>query len=565
MRSGFPIILMCVIAVGGCAREPDRQVAANASSAAPHAEHSAAPALRTTLLGNLGAYHRPITSANIEAQQFFDEGLTLLYGFNHEEAFRSLERAAALDSKAPMPHWGMSLALGTNYNDTATPDRLEQAYLYLTHAQERAANGSDVERAFIDALAKRYVAMPNDGKQADREAAYSAAMGAVSKKFPDDLDAATLYAESMMNLRPWKLYTFDGRPEAGTELIVATLESVIARNPNHPGASHYHIHAVEASRTPDRAVPSAKRLETLVPGAGHLVHMPAHIWMRTGDYRAAAKVNAAAASIDEKYVKATGAKGLYPTMYYGHNLQFESAAAMMAGNLAEARAAGQKTVALVTPIAGEMAMLQPFALQEVLALLRFERWDEVLAQPTPPAGRDLQTALYHYTRGAAFAGKGQVDDATKELKALEAAASRVPKDVMYSTVNPASILLDVARLDLSARIADARGNASQSIAAWRRAVAAEDKVGYGEPPDWLLPTREGLAAALMRRGSAVEAAAVCRADLERNRNNPRSLFGLWKALERQGKSAEAAQAKAAFDAAWAGADVTLSDDHFSAR
>lgn len=565
MRAMVAFVLLIGMTAPGCTRETAPVPANTSADASAGHGHAGTPPARTTLLGNLGNYHRAITTSTPEAQQFFDEGLTLLYGFNHEEAYRSFERAAALDPKAPMPHWGMSLALGTNYNDTATPDRIGKAYGHLAHAQERAANGNDAERAFIDALAKRYVAKSDDGKQAEREAAYSAAMGEVSKRFPDDLDAATLYAESMMNLRPWKLYTFAGEPEPGTESIVAALEGVLERNPDHPGANHYHIHAVEASRNPDRALSSAKRLSTLVPGAGHLVHMPAHIWMRTGDYVEAQKTNAVAASLDEKYVKATGATGFYPMMYYGHNLQFESAAAMMAGNLAAARAAGVKTANLVAPMAGEMAMLQPFALQEVLALARFERWDEVLAQPTPPAGRDLQMSLYHYTRGSALAAKGQIAEAEKELAALTTTSARVAKDVMYSTVNPAPVLLDVARLDLAARIADAKGGGAAAIAAWRLAVAAEDKVGYGEPPDWLFPTREGLAAAFMRMGNAVEADKVYRADLQKYRRNPRSLFGLWKSLERQGKTAEAAKAKAEFDAAWAGADTNLSDASFAPR
>lgn len=565
MRAMVAFVLLIGMTAPGCTRETAPVPANTSADASAGHGHAATPPARTTLLGNLGNYHRAITTSTPEAQQFFDEGLTLLYGFNHEEAYRSFERAAALDPKAPMPHWGMSLALGTNYNDTATPDRIGKAYGHLAHAQERAANGNDAERAFIDALAKRYVAKSDDGKQAEREAAYSAAMGEVSKRFANDLDAATLYAESMMNLRPWKLYTFAGDPEPGTESIVAALEGVLERNPDHPGANHYHIHAVEASRNPDRALSSAKRLSTLVPGAGHLVHMPAHIWMRTGDYVEAQKTNAVAASLDEKYVKATGATGFYPMMYYGHNLQFESAAAMMAGNLAAARAAGVKTANLVAPMAGEMAMLQPFALQEVLALARFERWDEVLAQPTPPAGRDLQMSLYHYTRGSALAAKGQIAEAEQELAALTMTSARVAKDVMYSTVNPAPVLLDVARLDLAARIADAKGGGASAIAAWRLAVAAEDKVGYGEPPDWLFPTREGLAAAFMRMGNAAEADKVYRADLQKYRRNPRSLFGLWKSLERQGKTAEAAKAKAEFDAAWAGADTNLSDASFAPR
>lgn len=557
-------LLIVLSSMGWACRTP-APPPGTASADAGHDGHApGAPVARTTLLGNLGDYHRPITTTVAEAQRFFDEGLTLLYGFNHEEALRSFARAATLDARAAMPHWGMSLALGTNYNDTATPDRLGVAFRHLSDARARAANGSDVERALIDALATRYVATPNDGQQAAREAAYAEAMGEVSKRFPDDLDAATLSAESRMNLRPWKLYTFSGDPEAGTAEIVATLESVLARNPNHPGANHYHIHAVEASRTPEAAVASAKRLETLVPGAGHLVHMPAHIWMRTGDYIAAAKTNAAAAAIDESYVKATGASGFYPTMYYGHNVQFESAAAMMAGDFETARTTGRKIATLVDPMAGEMAMLQPFALQEVLALVRFGRWNEVLEHPAPPSGRDLQAALYHHARGAAFAATGRLDEAVKALAALDSAAARVTTDTMYSTVNPAPVVLKVAHLDLTARIADARGGGAPAVAAWRAAVAAEDAVGYGEPPDWLLPTREGLGTALMRAGDAKGAEAVYRADLLRNRKNPRTLFGLWKALERQGRRSDAVKVQTDFDIAWASADTTLDDRMFGA-
>lgn len=559
MRLMTVLIAVSLLVSPACKQPEQPAPAQNATAASGHggAHPADRPATRTTLLGNLGSYHRAITTSNEEAQKFFDEGLTLLYGFNHEEAFRSFERAAAPDPKAPMPHWGMSLALGTNYNDTATPDRLQQAHMHLTHALERAANGSDVERAFIDALAKRYVATPQDGQQVAREEAYAAAMRELSKRFPDDLDGATLAAESMMNLRPWKLYSLDGKPAPGTAQIVATLESVLKRNPNHPGANHYYIHAVEASRSADRALTSAKRLETLVPGAGHLVHMPAHIYQRTGDYRAAARSNAVAAEIDEKYVKATGATGMYPTMYYGHNLQFLSAAAMMAGNFADAREAGRKTAALVAPLAGDILMLQPYALQEVLALLRFERWNDVLAAPVAPAGRDLQIALDHYARGAAHAGLGHAAEAEKEAAAMEEAAKRIPTDAMVSLVNSVAAVLTVAHEDLAAGIAAAKGDSRGAIAAWTRAVTAEDKLAYNEPPDWLLPARERLGAALMRAGRAADAEKVFRDDLERNRQNPRSLFGVWKALERQNKTAEAAEARKTFEAAWQGADVEL--------
>ena len=556
--------LAIVLLIAACNRVGSAPAPEQSVPGSAHGDTHAAPAAaqRTTLLGNLGSYHRPMTTTSDEAQKFFDEGLTLLYGFNHEEAFRSFERAAALDPKAPMPHWGMSLALGTNYNDTATPDRLQQAYSHLAHAQERAVNGSDVERAFIDALAKRYVAAPDDGKQPAREEAYAAAMGEVSKRFPDDLDAATLHAESMMNLRPWKLYALDGTPAPGTNEIVSTLEGVIKRNPDHPGANHYYIHAVEASKAPDRALASAKRLDTLVPGAGHLVHMPAHIYERVGDYGAAAKSNEVAATIDETYVQATGAKGMYPTMYYGHNLQFRSAAAMMRGNLAEAREAGRKTAALVAPLAGDVVMLQPLTLQETFALLRFERWNEVLSSPAASAGRDLQAALDHYARGAAHAGLRHVADAENERDAMEQAASRLPKDMTLSLVNSVAAVLAVAREDLTARIATAKGDATAATSAWTRAVAAEDRLAYDEPPDWLLPTREQLGAALLRVGRARDAETVFRQDLEHNRENPRSLFGLSTALARQRKIAEAEEVRKRYEAAWRGADVQLTETMF---
>lgn len=566
---GFPVALLAVCLGAACkpsAPAPGGQTAAQAgqpAAATPaggHGDHaSGSRAQRSSLLGDMGAHHRAITTTSPDAQRFFDEGLTLLYGFNHEEAFRSFERAAALDGKAPMPHWGMSLALGTNYNDTATPDRLGQAFQHLEAARARGANGRDVERAFIDALALRYVRTSGDGKQAAREQAYAKAMGEVSAKYPDDLDAATLYAESLMNLRPWKLYDAKGQPAPGTDEIVRTLESVLARNPMHPGANHYYIHAVEASMNPDRAVASAKRLETLVPGAGHLVHMPAHIYIRTGDYLASAKSNADAARVDEKYVQATGATGMYPLMYYGHNLQFESAALMFAGRYAGARAAAQKTVELVEPIAGDVVMVQPFALQEGLVFVRFGRWDDVLSIPAPPSGRPVQEAYYHFVRGAALAGKRDVAGATKEAEALAAAAQSIPEDAVVSSSNRARVVVELARQDLMARIADARGDHEASVKAWTAASEAERRLGYAEPPDWLLPTREGLGAALLRAGRPAEAEKVFRADLAVFRNNPRSLYGLWKSLERQGRSADAADAQKAFANAWRGADTTLDD------
>ena len=559
MRAGvFVPMVMVLSMLTGCSSQP--APAPTPVNQSAHAGHAPAPAAaRSALFGNLGSYHRTIKTTNDDAQKFFDEGLTLLYGFNHEESFKSFVLAAERDAASPMPHWGMSLALGTNINDIAPADRLKQAYTHLAEAERRKAAGSDVEQGLVAALAKRYVA-DSSGDQAVREQAYSDAMGELSKRFPDDLDVATLYAESLMNLRPWKLYTRDGTPEPGTDAIVASLERVLQRNPQHPGANHYYIHAVEASTSPERAVPSAERLETLVPGAGHLVHMPAHIYIRTGQYVKSAKSNADAAAVDEKYLKATGTGGtFYGAMYYTHNVQFESAAAMFAGNFAQARAAAQRTVALADPMADQMLMAEPFVAQEFAVLVRFGQWGPILEAKAPAPSRTLQTSLYHFARGAALAATGKAGDAEAELAALNASSAKVPKDAMLGASNLAADVLIVALGDLTARIAEAKGDTAAAIKAYTAAAAAEDRLGYNEPPDWLLPERERLGALLLKLRRYVEAERVFRADLVKNVGNPRSLYGLYRSLEGQKKPA-AAEAKAGFEKAWAGADGTLSDD-----
>ncbi|MEY4093806.1 MAG: hypothetical protein RLZZ53_1005, partial [Acidobacteriota bacterium] len=514
MNPKAPFVALTLSLAIACSREPAPAPATNQSAHDAHG--AAAPAARTALIGNLGAYHRAIKTDNAEAQQFFDEGLTLLYGFNHEESFRSFELAAARDAASPMPHWGMSLALGTNINDTAPADRLKQGYAHLAEAQKRRAAGSEVEQGLVDALARRYVA-DAAGDQAVREQAYSSAMGELARRFPADLDVATLYAESLMNLRPWRLYKPDGTPEPGTADIVSALERVMAANPNHPGANHYYIHAVEASATPDRAMPQAGRLETLVPGAGHLVHMPAHIYIRTGQYAKSAKSNADAAAVDERYFKATGATGgLYAAMYYSHNLQFESAAAMYAGHLAQARAAAQHTVKIADPIADQMVMIEPFVAQELNVLVRFGQWADILETKPPASSRVVQSAFYYFAHGAALAASGKIGEAEADLASLKAAAARIPGDAMVGASNTAAAVVAVAVADLTARIADAKGDTAGAISGFTAAVAAEDKLGYNEPPDWLNPERERLGAVLLKAGRFADAERVFRADLTKN-------------------------------------------------
>ena len=535
------------------------------SNTAAHDSTAAAPAPRSAPFGNLGAYHRPIRTANAQAQAFFDEGLNLLYGFNHDESVRSFERAAALDPASPMPHWGMALALGTNINDPAPADRLRKAYAHLLEANQRAAQGSEVEQGLVTALGQRYVA-DTSGDQARREQAYANAMGALAKRFPVDADVATLHAESMMNLHPWRLYRADGSPEGWTPPIIATLERVLKAHPQHPGANHYYIHAVEASTAPDRATVSAGRLETLVPGAGHLVHMPAHIYIRTGQFVKAAKSNADAAAVDEAYFKVAGPQSFYTMGYYFHNLQFESAAAMYGGNFAEARRAAQRTATQADPIADQMAMLELFAAQELFVLVRFGRWDDILTSkaPAPKAARTLQLGFHHWARGAALAATGNATEAQAELAALTQVMTTVPKDAMVGTVNWGGDVLAVAVADLAGRIAQAKGDRAGAIAAFTAAVAAEDRLGYNEPPDWLLPERERLGVALLAAGRPADAERVFRADLVKVVGSPRSLYGLWKSLEAQ-KSTGAAKVKQQFDAAWAGADGILGEDLYPRR
>jgi len=511
-----------------------------------------------TLLPGMGSHRHPIATSSPEAQKFFDQGLTLLYGFNHEEAIRSFRRAAELDPKAAMPHWGTALALGMNYNDPQpAEERLKAAQAEAQQAVALSAAGPEAERAYAAALAKRYSANPR-ADQAGLLRDYHAAMRELSRKYPDDLDAATLFAESGMNLNPWKLWSNDGKPAEGTLEIVETLESVLKRDPSHPGANHYYIHAVEASPHPEKALPSASRLQTLVPGAGHLVHMPAHILMRTGDYLAAEKANAEAAEVDRAYIRATGAQGLYPLSYYNHNVHFLSAAAAMAGRYEEARKAADllyQGVLPAVPMAPEM--LEGFLLQPVFVELRFRKWDAIGKMADPGPKLPLVRALWLFARGMSAASTGAVEKAEAERKAFAAARDGLPAASMVGMNNTGSAVLGVATAVLDAEIARARGDRAGAIESFAKAVASQDLLGYDEPPPWYYPVRESLGAALLSGGRAADAEKVFREDLDRNPRNPRSLLGLAESLKAQGRSSDAAWVQGQFEAAWKEADTPL--------
>jgi len=507
------------------------------------------------LFDDLGTFHRAISSKSKTAQKYFDQGMRFLYGFNHDEAERSFREAARLDPACAICWWGVAVVLGPNINLPIDPERNAKAVEAVVKAKGLSVKASPVERELILALMNRYTADPAV-ERATLDQAYADAMRGVRAKFPADDDVAVLCAESMMDLRPWKFWDADGTPAEGTLEIVAILEEVLKRNPSHPGANHYYIHAVEASPNPGRAQEAAKRLDTLVPGAGHLVHMPAHIYMRTGNYAGASDANAKAALVDEKYVKATGAAGIYPVMYYTHNLQFLAVSAGMEGNSKVSLDAGRRMAGFVLPLVKDMPMVEFVVPLPVFMQLRFGRYDAVLASQAPSKELPTATALWRWARAYALASQRKHDEAMKEKAAFEAARTLVPVDAMMN-LNTSKILLDTAAAALDARLASTSGDRATAIASWTTAVALQDQMAYDEPPAWFYPIRESLGGELLRAGKPAEAEAVFREDLKRNPGNARSLFGLAEALKQQKKDKDASDAALHFREAWRRADVVV--------
>jgi len=516
--------------------------------------HDTAPSPMAGIDPGLGPLHHPVSTRNAQAQAYFDQGLKLVFAFNHEAAIKSFERAFELDPDLAMAQWGIALALGPNINQPMNATAHKAAYAALQKAIALKPHASSAERAYIDALATRYSADP-EAAVGPLSEAYRDAMKRLVARYPQDNDAAVLYAESLMDLNPWKFWTPDGKPADGTLEIVAVLERVLARQPTHIGANHYYIHAVEASPHPEQALAAAKRLETLAPSAGHLVHMPAHVYIRTGDYLEAAHANVAAVAADERLAK-SGVESMYLVGYYGHNLHFLAISNAFAGDSAQAIAAARKLYDVQSPRIKEVPFVDGFLFTPALLLVQFGRWDDVLALPEPAFEAPISGALWHFARALALSGKGRLNDAQAERARFLEAAGALGKSIEYGN-NNAPAIMAVARPYLDGRIALMAGDTTAAITLLRQAVVAEDELVYDEPPAWYLPSRDALGAALLRAGDYPAAEQVFRDELAVHAQSGRALFGLRAALAAQGREQEARAVQKQFERAWRAADVKL--------
>ncbi len=553
--------LMTVIATASACQPAD-----------PAAEQAALVARAgAPLFEGMGPYHRPITTSDPGAQRYFDQGMVLAFGFNHAEAVRSFRAAQRLDPACAMCFWGEAVATGPNINVTSkgraimSPAERASAFAAAQKAVELSGGATEVERALIAAQAVRYDGQP-DSDRDPQDRAYAEAMKAVVERFPDDDDAKAMYAESWMNTMPWNYWSDSDTPKPETVEVIDALEAAIARSPDHALALHLYIHAVEASANPGRAEAAADRLATLVPGSGHLVHMPAHIYWRVGRYHDASEQNVRAAAVDESYIAQCNAQGFYPAMYYPHNIHFLWAAATMEGRSAVAIEAARKLAANV-----RLEQIQEFPTVEffktipLLALVQFGRWDEVLAEPQPPESLHFSNAIWRYARGVAFSNTGALDRADAERAALVPLKATDQIMTLDGSDYPASQLLEIADALLRGEIALARGNHAAAVARFTRAVELQDALPYTEPPFWYYPTRHSLGLALLGAKRFAEAEAVYRRDLEGYPHNGWAMFGLIRALEAQQKADEAGRMREMFGHAWSRADVELSGSRKGAQ
>lgn len=527
--------------------EPASQQASPAGALAPR-------------LQNLGSHTFPVSTRNRQAQQFMNQGLNLAYAFNHAEARRAFREAARLDPNLAMAYWGQALVLGPNINAVMEPNEEPQAFELVRKAVSLKPRASAREQAYIDALAQRYSGAASDRRPRDK--AYSDAMRAVHQRYPQDLDAAMLYVESVMDLRPWGYWQRDGAPHEGTAEIVALTEQVMAKSPRHPAALHMYIHLME-STLPEKAERAADTLLTLMPAAGHMVHMPGHIYQRVGRYADAMRSNELAIAADEDYIAQCQAQGLYPMGYYPHNIHFLWFAATFDGQSRIAIESARKVASRIDDETLKVApMLVGFRVVPYYALTRFGRWEEMLREPEPPAFSAVLRAVWHYTRGLALVATGRIDGAAEELASLQRLMSDESMKQPLFSPNLAGAVLAPAPDVLQGEIAAARGDYESAIALLERAVRLEDSLVYTEPSEFHYPPRHTLGAVLLDAGRPAEAETVYWEDLRRNQDNGWALFGLMQALRAQNKTADASLIEVRFTKAWARADVTLAASRF---
>lgn len=509
------------------------------------------------LFDDLGNHHHPISTVEPKAQRYFNQGMVLLFGFNHAEAIRSFEAAAQLDPGTPMPHWGVAYALGPNINRPMEDAEVPRAWQALTEARARLDRASPRERAYIEALATRYRPEPVPDRSS-LDLAFAEAMREVMGQFPDDLDAAVLFAEALMDTMPWSYWQPDRRPKLATLELVAALRGVLRRNPDHPGAHHFFIHAVEAGPTPEDALASADRLRDLKLGAAHLIHMPSHIYLRTGRYADAIEANVLASRVDRRYIAQCRAQGFYPATYYPHNVHFLWFANLIAGRQQAALAAARRVEDLERDVrCGPMPLVEAprFRHLSLITQARFGRWDEVRRQPAPGEDVPLDLGLWHFAQGLACLAAADPATAGSHLTRMQRLADLPALKQMDSPAFPATMVFAVAETVLSGRVAIARGETRRGLDLLRRAVEREDEIPYMEPPFWHASTRLTLGAALLESQNSADAERLFRADLERNPRNGWALHGLRESLLRQGRTEAAAAIGREFAESWVGAEV----------
>jgi tetratricopeptide (TPR) repeat protein len=516
------------------------------------------------IFDGMGTFHRRISSSSADAQQYFDQGMRFMWAFNHDEASRSFARAAQLDPQCGICFWGVALTVGPNYNMPMMAEpRAKVAFDSLQQATTMLDRASPEERALINALKARY---PNPtalepSNEGPVLTAYAAAMRDVAKQFPNDADIQTMYAESLMNINAWKLWTLDGKAAAGTDEIVKTLESVLAHDPSHPGANHYYVHATEASPHPEKAIAAAERLRGMMPAAGHLEHMPSHTMQRVGRYEDAAEANRKGAAADQVYLSKTQPPDYY-AMYVAHNFQFLGYATAMQGRKAETLSAMTQ---LKSVFPEDVMLAMPgtdwYGSERYLAMVRFGLWDEILSEPAPNPSLKALTGGYLYARIAALAGRGHIAEAKQAQEKLESVRTSLPPDATAG-LNGASDVLALAASLAAAQVQMAEHKDRDAIVTLTAAVAQEDRLSYDEPSDWFIPVRHMLGAELIKVRQFARAESVYRQDLTRNPNNGWSLFGLAQALRQQGKTSDAAAVDNQFASAWKQADVILTASVF---